>query len=278
MIAAVLSIALSAGSAVGMPEANGGGSGLTAPPIRAGGPTGGAPIGGLAPKAKRKQRIPPPPSKRDRGAWLGHVVITEYWPAPESWFIGALVRAPGLPGKHRIDWLYSATGMSMEGDGIGLDGRMYRIDALGRGGWVTAAGTPTSAGEGWSAGSPYWRAGGYWEGRGAAVTFPLLSGGWSAGIGRRYVPLPGVTFAAGGTGRLHFYQSVAVDPSVIPLGSRVYIPAYRHDGHGGWFLAQDIGGAIIGTHVDVYRSSPRGASNPGRELNAQRVFVIRPRG
>ena len=24
--------------------------------------------------------------------------------------------------------------------------------------------------------------------------------------------------------------------STIPLGSRVYVPAYRNDGHGGWFL------------------------------------------
>ena len=43
---------------------------------------------------------------------------------------------------------------------------------------------------------------------------------------------------------------------MIPLGSRVYIPAYRHDGHGGWFVAQDTGGAIIGHRIDVYRSPP----------------------
>ena len=28
----------------------------------------------------------------------------------------------------------------MEGEGIGLDGRMYHIDSLGNGGWVTASG------------------------------------------------------------------------------------------------------------------------------------------
>ena len=39
---------------------------------------------------------------------------------------------------------------------------------------------------------------------------------------------------------------------MIPLGSRVYVPAYRDDGHGGWFIAQDTGGAINGRHIDVY--------------------------
>jgi 3D (Asp-Asp-Asp) domain-containing protein len=208
---------------------------------------------------------------------MAQVTITEYWPAPESWFVGALVKAPRLPGRHRIDWLYSAAGLSMEGDGIGLDGRTYRINALGRGGWVTKSGKSTTASNGWSAGPPYWRDGGYWEGRSGSVTFPLLAGGWSAGVGRHYLPLPGVTFAAGGTRRLHFYRSIAVDPRVIALGSRVHIPAYRRDGYGGWFVAQDTGGAIDGAHIDVYRSPPRKSADPGQELSGQRVFVIRPR-
>ena len=63
-----------------------------------------------------------------------------------------MVKAPGLPGLHRIDWLYSATGLSMEGSGIGLDGQAYHIDALGDGGWVTATGAATSPSDGWSAG------------------------------------------------------------------------------------------------------------------------------
>ena len=54
---------------------------------------------------------------------------------------------------------------------------------------------------------------------------------------------------------LHFYGSIAVDPRVIPLGSRVYVPAYRGDGQGGWFIAQDTGGAINGRHIDVYRAA-----------------------
>jgi hypothetical protein len=240
--------------------------------------SGGAPIGGLAPVRKRRQKLPAPPSKHDHGHWLGGVAITEYWPAPESWFIGGLVRAPGLGGRHRIDWLYSATGVSMQGEGLGLDGRMYHIDSLGDGGWVTVDGSPTSPSDGWAGGSPFWRAGGYWRSRSGAVTFPLLGGGWYAGRGRRYVPLPGVSFAPGASLPLRFYQSIAVDPSQIPLGSRVYIPAYRRDGYGGWFVAQDTGGAIAGRHVDVYRRPPASSSNSGQYLTGQRIYVIKPRG
>ncbi len=240
-------------------------------------PSGGAPVGGLAPTRRHRQRAPTPPSKRAHGKWLSQVTITEYWPAPERWFTGALVNAPGLGARHRIDWLYSATGVSMEGEGIGLDGRIYHIDALGDGGWVTLSGTPTSSSDGWSAGAPYWRAGGYWRNRSSGVTFPLARGGWSAGRGRHYVPLRGVSFAAGSSQPLHFLQSIAVDPNVIPLGSRVYIPAYRRDGYGGWFVAQDTGGAIGGRHVDVFRQPPASANGSGQYLTGQRIYVIKPR-
>ncbi len=242
------------------------------------GPTnGGAPVvpGGLAPTGNTG-RIPPPPSKYQPGSWLTGVWITEYWPSAESQFVGKLVKAPGLPGMHRIDWLYSATGVSMQGEGIGLDGRMYHIESLGQGGWVTALGTPTSPSDGWLNGAPYWRAGGYWLNSLRGVTFPLAAGGWSAGRGRKYVPLRDVSFAPGGATRLHYYQSIAVDPAVIPLGSRVYVPAYRDDGHGGWFIAQDTGGAINGRHIDVYRPPPATAADPGQVLSGQRIYVIRP--
>jgi 3D (Asp-Asp-Asp) domain-containing protein len=75
---------------------------------------------------------------------------------------------------------------------------------------------------------------------------------------------------------LRFYQSVAVDPRVIPLGSRVYIPAYRNDGQGGWFVAQDTGGAIKGHHIDVYRPPPPVKGTGGQYLAHQRVLVIKP--
>ncbi len=240
-------------------------------------PSGGAAPGALSPNQSHPS-VPPAPAKNAHGSWLRGITITEYWPAPESWFRGKLVSAPGLPGKHRIDWLYSAEGMSMEGQGYGLDGRMYHIDSLGDGGWVTRSGQPTDASNGFAAGAPYWRAGAFWRGPGGAVTFPLQAGGWANGAGGRYVPLPGVSFAPGSALPIRFYQSIAVDPRVIPLGSRVYIPAYRHDGYGGWFLAQDTGGAINGHRIDVYRTPPRSPTDGGQYLVSQSAFVIKPHG
>jgi 3D (Asp-Asp-Asp) domain-containing protein len=220
--------------------------------------------------------VPPSPGPHAKGHWLTGVTVTEYWPAPESWFVGRMVTAPGLPGLHRIDWLYSAAGVSMQGEGIDLAGQMVHIDQLGDGGWVTAAGAATSPSGGWPAGAPYWRAGAFWRNRSRGVTFPLGAGGWSAGSGRRYVPLPGVTFATGPSLPLRFYRSIAVDPGVIPLGSRVYVPAYRDDGYDGWFVAQDTGGAITGHHIDVYRSPPASPADTGQDLTGQRIFVIAP--
>ena len=42
---------------------------------------------------------------------------------------------------------------------------------------------------------------------------------------------------------------VAVDPRVIPLGSKMYIPGY------GWGVAADTGGAIVGNKIDVWYPS-----------------------
>jgi 3D (Asp-Asp-Asp) domain-containing protein len=278
LLAAVVLGAALCQAALPAQGAGGGGSaiGSSVPP---GAGSGGAAIlgGGLAPVGSTPTQIPAPPSKHAKGRWLNGVAVTEYWPSPESWFVGRLVKAPGLAGLHRIDWLYSATGLSMEGSGIGLDGQQYHINALGSGGWITTTGASTSPSDGWSAGAPYWRAGGYWRNKKRQVTFPLSAGGWSNGRGAKYVPLRDVTFAAGGSLSLHYYESIAVDPSVIPLGSRVYVPAYRNDGYGGWFIAQDTGGAINGRHIDVYRSPPASPLAIGQSLASQRIFVIKPK-
>jgi 3D (Asp-Asp-Asp) domain-containing protein len=212
-----------------------------------------------------------------KAGWLHHVLVTEYYPAPEAWFVGKKVAVPGLRSRHRIDWLYSATGVSMEGEGIGLDGRTYHIDALGQGGWVDAEGHATEPGRhGWSGGPPYWRDGAYWLTHTRALTFPLEAGGWSNGRGKRYVPLPGVSFAPGHAKPLRFWRSIAVDPRLIPLGSRVYIPAYAKMPGGGWFRAQDTGGAIDGRHVDVYRPPPAVAGTGVDALADERIYVIPP--
>lgn len=60
-----------------------------------------------------------------------------------------------------------------------------------------------------------------------------------------YTPTdPGCTGVTA-TGTKAGYGTIAVDPSVIPLGSTVYVPGY------GVAVAADTGGAIIGHRVDV---------------------------
>ncbi len=204
--------------------------------------------------------------------WVSGVELTQYWPVPEWWFTGKQVIAPGLPGTYPIDWLYSAHGVSMQGTGIADNGQFVHIAALGQGGWVTLTGAVAD----FSGDAPYWRAGGYWRNAAGDVTFPLQTGGWSNGTGKTYVALPGVSFAPGPGRALTYWESVAVDPRLIPLGSWVYIPAYRTGPGKGWFLAQDTGGAIIGRHLDIYRPPPATASDPGVTLFGSQVYVLPP--
>lgn len=99
---------------------------------------------------------------------------------------GPLRAGPGLAGGHCADWLYSARGPAMDGDGIGLDGRHHHVGALGASGWVNAAGHHTCPGRcagHWSRGQPAWLQGG-WRNAAGQVTFPLSRGGWSNGRGR----------------------------------------------------------------------------------------------
>jgi 3D (Asp-Asp-Asp) domain-containing protein len=205
------------------------------------------------------------------------VTITEYYPAPERWFTGRRISAPGLPGRHAADWLYSARGLAMEGDGVDRFGHLTHIAQLGSTGWVNLAGrstVPVCLGK-WTDGPPVWLIGGWRNARGA-VTFPLATGGWANGRGVRVLSYGGVTFARGASLPLHYYHSIAVDPRLIPLGSKVYVPFYRTLGLSGWFIAQDTGGAIRGRHIDVYRPAPESPSNLGRYMTDQRIYVIPP--
>ncbi|UCG44463.1 MAG: hypothetical protein JSU73_07415 [candidate division WOR-3 bacterium] len=57
--------------------------------------------------------------------------------------------------------------------------------------------------------------------------------------------------------KLSELKSIAVDPRVIPLGARVYIPQAEKvvvDGKrlSGVFLAHDVGSAVKGKHVDLF--------------------------
>jgi len=88
------------------------------------------------------------------------VLVTEYFPAPERFFDGRLVRASGLAGRHRIDWLYSARGLAMQGEGIGLDGKLSHFAGPYSLTWRTSSGRltlPCRRAPGfWSAGRPVW--------------------------------------------------------------------------------------------------------------------------
>lgn len=231
------------------------------------------------PRSAAHCRNAPPPVPEhpiSHPQWLSGVTITEYYPAPERWFVARRVAAPGLPGRYAADFLYSARGLAMEGDGVDRRGRRVHIAQLGSTGWVNSAGQPTVAvclGK-WSNGFPVWLSGG-WRNHAGAVTFPLASGGWSDGRGVRVLPYGGVTFSPEPSSPLRSYHSIAVDPRLIPLGSRVYVPAYRHL-DGGWFTAQDTGGAIRGRHIDVYRPPPTSPDDLGRYMTRQRIMVIPP--
>jgi 3D (Asp-Asp-Asp) domain-containing protein len=60
----------------------------------------------------------------------------------------------------------------------------------------------------------------------------------------------GITYS--GT-RARVGQTVAVDPKVIPIGTRLYIDGL------GWRLAEDVGGAVKGHHIDVLLPSDHDA-------------------
>lgn len=220
------------------------------------------------PKPKVKPKPKPKPRPRFP-IWqeqnLGGVLITQYWSVPERWFKGAKVRAPGLSKPHRADFLYSASGVAMEGDGIGLDGRHVHWEYGGS--WLGKR-------QGLAGWPPYWLNEGFWWTRAPAgkrqITFPLENGGWSNGTGVIAVPPKRVHFGEGASRYLKPWGSIAVDPRVIPFGSAVTIP-YRR----GWFCAQDTGGAIKGRHIDVYRPAPATQGGGNTAYNAT-LHVLPP--
>jgi 3D (Asp-Asp-Asp) domain-containing protein len=63
--------------------------------------------------------------------------------------------------------------------------------------------------------------------------------------------------------------TVAVDPHVIPYGSRIYIPGL------GWRIAQDTGSAIIGNHIDVFFDNVETAIHFGVKTNVP-VYIVPP--
>ena len=61
------------------------------------------------------------------------------------------------------------------------------------------------------------------------------------------------------TGTKPKWGTIAVDPKVIPYGTKVYIPMYNKV-----FIAEDCGGAIKGNKIDIYMNSTQECLNFGR--------------
>lgn len=61
--------------------------------------------------------------------------------------------------------------------------------------------------------------------------------------------------------------TVAVDPRVIPYGTKLFIPGV------GYRVAQDTGGAIVGDHVDVFYNSVQVARDFGVKQNVP-VYIL----
>ena len=59
----------------------------------------------------------------------------------------------------------------------------------------------------------------------------------------------------------------AVDPKVIPLGSKVWVQGL------GIFVAEDTGGKVKGRHIDIYFKNERDAINWG--VRHRRVIITR---
>lgn len=65
-------------------------------------------------------------------------------------------------------------------------------------------------------------------------------------------------------------QTVAVDPSVIPLGTKIYIPKL-----GQVFIAEDTGGTIKGSRIDIYMDNHQAAKKFGVQ-NLQAYILEAP--
>jgi uncharacterized protein YabE (DUF348 family) len=81
-----------------------------------------------------------------------------------------------------------------------------------------------------------------------------------------YLPTDGSGDGVTATGIPARYGIVAVDPRVIPLGSRIYVKGY------GMALAADTGGAIVGDKIDLCMENAEEAWSFGRRL--VKVYVL----
>ncbi|MDS1029723.1 3D domain-containing protein [Bacillota bacterium LX-D] len=68
------------------------------------------------------------------------------------------------------------------------------------------------------------------------------------------------------TGIMPYRGIIAVDPDVIPLGTKLYVEGY------GYCVAQDTGGAINGHRIDLFYDSVNEALNWGRKV--VKVYIL----
>lgn len=90
----------------------------------------------------------------------------------------------------------------------------------------------------------------------------VLSTGYAAG------PAGGAIGSRTATGVRCTYGAVAVDPRLIPLGSKLYVEGY------GYGFACDTGGAIKGRHIDLAFNSARAAFAHGKRQT--KVWILGP--
>lgn len=69
------------------------------------------------------------------------------------------------------------------------------------------------------------------------------------------------------------WHTAAVDPRLVPLGSHLYIPALRDTPSGGWFVAEDTGGAIKGYKIDLCLPDRESALEFGRRTVEVYVYA-----
>lgn len=81
-----------------------------------------------------------------------------------------------------------------------------------------------------------------------------------------YLPTDGGGHGITASGLRARHGIVAVDPNVIPLGTRLYVPGY------GLALAADTGGAIIGNKIDLCMEDYHAAWGFGRQM--VKVYVL----
>ncbi|NUN12295.1 MAG: fibronectin type III domain-containing protein [Myxococcales bacterium] len=163
---------------------------------------------------------------------LTDVTLTHYTLANEASTSGQntgnteiLCNHPNLSGCYHKEFLCSGYGVAMQGTGIGNDGKYVKY-VSGGGGWM------------WNY---------QWLNNCGSAVFAHVSG---------------VTGASGKT--LIEQYSIAVDPTLIPLGWYVWI-----DSEQGWYRADDTGGAIKGKHLDIYM----GATGAKPKAGTSKIFV-----